>query len=241
MFISSASFGLPFPRGHRGTDLCVCGSRWVFVFGQEVIELSEQHPLVSGHYKIMAMVMQLCEKNKYFQVRRQPVGAVHPNHVASQKLDLGLVRDPLTSLQHEGKEEAPMVRWFRVLCVCVPLCRGQAYSGVATFSAGAVPALPLANGPEAMDVDEEPMTGSAGLAGQSQLPDYMHEAKQRIHDQMERQGQFHVRQWDSRDNRRYCWKLFFEYIQHVVVRLQQFRDELLFSAISLVSSAGYPP
>ncbi len=40
---------------------------------------------------------------------------------------------------------------------------------------------------------------------------------------------------DTVDNRRFSWRLFVSYIKSVVVRLQQFKDELLFASINLVS------
>jgi DNA-PKcs, N-terminal/Phosphatidylinositol 3- and 4-kinase/DNA-PKcs, CC5/DNA-dependent protein kinase catalytic subunit, CC1/2/DNA-dependent protein kinase catalytic subunit, CC3/FAT domain/FATC domain len=43
-------------------------------------------------------------------------------------------------------------------------------------------------------------------------------------------------QFESVYNRRFCWKLFYRFVEQVVTRIQQLRDELLFSATAMVLS-----
>lgn len=41
-------------------------TRWVFIFGREVIFKSNDHPLVSGFYRLLTIAMRISEKQNYF-------------------------------------------------------------------------------------------------------------------------------------------------------------------------------
>ena len=41
--------------------------RWVPVFGKTTISLSERRPLVSGYYKLLGVVMDICQMFHYFE------------------------------------------------------------------------------------------------------------------------------------------------------------------------------
>jgi hypothetical protein len=46
--------------------LTECFSRWVYIFGKELISLSNEFPLVGGFYKLLTVTMKVCEKLSYF-------------------------------------------------------------------------------------------------------------------------------------------------------------------------------
>lgn len=43
-----------------------CFMPWVYIFGREVIQLSNEYPLISGFYKLLSVAMYLCEKHSFF-------------------------------------------------------------------------------------------------------------------------------------------------------------------------------
>eukprot|EP01105_Mastigella_eilhardi_P003802 TRINITY_DN1496_c0_g1_i7.p1 TRINITY_DN1496_c0_g1~~TRINITY_DN1496_c0_g1_i7.p1 ORF type:complete len:3703 (-),score=882.72 TRINITY_DN1496_c0_g1_i7:1157-12265(-) len=41
--------------------------RWVFLFARDILALSKQYPLLSGFYKLLTIVMRICEQHNFFK------------------------------------------------------------------------------------------------------------------------------------------------------------------------------
>ncbi|KAK5584232.1 hypothetical protein RB653_005840 [Dictyostelium firmibasis] len=45
--------------------------QWIYIFGKEMICFSKKYPLISGFYKLIQIVMQICKSQKYFNELQQ--------------------------------------------------------------------------------------------------------------------------------------------------------------------------
>ncbi|EAL66880.2 DNA-dependent protein kinase subunit [Dictyostelium discoideum AX4] len=45
--------------------------QWIYIFGKEMISFSKKYPLISGFYKLVQIVMQICKSQKYFNELQQ--------------------------------------------------------------------------------------------------------------------------------------------------------------------------
>lgn len=64
-------------------------SCWIIIFAREMITLSSRHPLVSGFYKMMSVLMGICEEQEYFKEIQSSILAGRSADSAEEGEDIG--------------------------------------------------------------------------------------------------------------------------------------------------------
>jgi len=73
---------------------------WIFIFSRQVIEFSRKRPLVSGYYKLLHMVMQICDRFHYFAPLLAPVAQASSGNEDVPMLESGAEADRAETLDN---------------------------------------------------------------------------------------------------------------------------------------------
>lgn len=75
-------------------------TKWIYVFGKELISRSSNYPLISGFYKLLAIVLKVAGKEKYFDVLSNSVSSTADMLLTNRRNDVAVgepVEQPVMS------------------------------------------------------------------------------------------------------------------------------------------------